>query len=387
MRTTTLLRLGELREELLTWLTDVACPLWQRQGIDADGGGFEEALGANGQRLGAPRRARVQPRQVHAFIQAAALGWRGDARHIARRGMDSFCTRYRRADGLYRTLASHSGAPLDDQALLYDQAFALLGFAAAATALSGAREYESRALALRDVIAAKLSAPGGGFLSSAAAIEARESNPHMHLLEACLAWAQAGTDPSWHQWSEKLVALALNHMVRSDSGAIGEVYTANWLPAPGAPGERLEPGHLFEWAWLLLRSEGPREPNRRDAALRLIAIGETYGVQDGFAVNALNDDLTVLDGRARLWPQTERLKADCLAAALTGAESYWQSALQATECLMRFLRTPLPGLWIDERLVNGEFPNSPAPASSFYHVVGAIAALDSALTQYASGQE
>ena len=43
-----------------------------------------------------------------------------------------------------------------------------------------------------------------------------------------------------------------------------------------------------------------------------------------------------------------------------------------------YLSTPVPGLWRDLRLAGGEIVASPAPASTFYHLVGAIAALDRA---------
>jgi len=36
-------------------------------------------------------------------------------------------------------------------------------------------------------------------------------------------------------------------------------------------------------------------------------------------------------------------------------------------------------LWFDAQLPSGQLLNSPAPASSFYHLVGAIAALNELL--------
>ncbi len=376
---TAVIRLGALRDELVGWLCGVACPLWQSHGIDAASGAFEEVLGADGVARSEFRRARVQPRQVYAFTQAAALGWGGDASSIALRGIEQFLKYYRRDDGLYRTLVSTTGATLDDAALLYDQAFALLGFASAASALDAHEEYEAHARALRNAIATQLSASDGGYLSHAEEPATRESNPHMHLLEACQAWAEVGTDPEWGQWARKLAALATERVVRRDCGAIGEFYDEHWRPAVGTSGRRIEPGHQFEWAWLLLRAKGGDTTRRQQTALRLIEIGESTGVRDGFAINAVNEDGSLLDGQARLWPQTEWLKAVTLAATVTGVDSYWRSAIQAAESLQCYLRTPLAGLWFDVRLPNGEFVAAPAPASSFYHLVAAISALDTAL--------
>jgi mannose-6-phosphate isomerase len=97
------------------------------------------------------------------------------------------------------------------------------------------------------------------------------------------------------------------------------------------------------------------------------------------AVNSLLDDFTVKDANARLWPQTERLKAALLAATLTDAPHYWRMAHSAATSFLPYLQTPVAGLWFDLRQPNGTFLDSPAPASTFYHLVGAILALEGAL--------
>jgi mannose-6-phosphate isomerase len=368
-----------LHARLAHWLVEDAYPIWACCGIDAKNGGFTESLPQNGVALSLARRARVQPRQAYAFAQAPQFGWHGDSAAIVARGMEYFTAHYQREDGLFRTLAAADGAALDERALLYDQAFALLGFAAAATALDARPEYERRALELRQLIEQRLSAADGAFYSSDVREELRESNPHMHLLEACLAWTQVGNDPGWFVWVRRLVDLGLSRFIRAESGAIGENFTPSWRPAPGAAGRRIEPGHQFEWAWLLLRCEGSSPRPVRSAALRLISIGETRGVCNAVAVNALLDDMTVADGRARLWPQTERLKAALLAAEMTDEPQFWSMAQAAAMSLLPYLATRMPGLWFDMRLPSGEMVDSPAPASSFYHLVSAIAELDATL--------
>ena len=88
---------------------------------------------------------------------------------------------------------------------------------------------------------------------------------------------------------------------------------------------------------------------------------------------------TLRDADARLWPQTERLKAALLAATLTGESRYWSTALAAATSLLPYLKTSVPGLWFDIQRPDGSFIDSPAPASSFYHLVGATVALNTAL--------
>jgi mannose-6-phosphate isomerase len=330
-----------------------------------------------------PRRARIHPRQIYSFAQAPGLGWTGDVRQIVQRGTDYFTAHYRRADGLFRTLADVDGAPMDERAVLYDQAFALLGYAAAATALGTRRDFEARALDLRNAIERILRADNGAFHSAETRDGIFESNPHMHLLEACLAWAEIGSDPGWAEWARQLVELALHGFIRAGtgpgSGALGESFTADWRPAPGTAGRIVEPGHQFEWAWLLLRAESRHSGPLRDAALRLVAIGETWGVHNQVAVNALLDDFSVHDPNARCWPQTERLKVALLAAQRTGNEAYWTMAAAAAASLLPYLDTPVAGLWLDLRLPSGELIDSTSPASTFYHLVGAIVALENTL--------
>jgi mannose/cellobiose epimerase-like protein (N-acyl-D-glucosamine 2-epimerase family) len=371
-------RLAPLRGRLLEWLIESACPRWSTSGIDPRNGGFVEALGADGAPLPLPRRVRVQPRQVVAFTGAAALGWRGDVTRIVRDGMEYLHRYYRRADGLYRALIDADGAALDDTALLYDHAFVLLGLEAQARAFDERRACERRALELRGRIERAWRAEGGGFRSGEGDAARRDANPHMHLLEACLAWADTGSDPGWAAWVEEIASIATSRLVNPANGALVETFTPDWRPAAGPDGRRVEPGHQFEWAWLLLRCDRDDAALRRATALKLIESGERHGIHGGFAVNALLDDGTLQDANARFWPQTERVKAALLALELTGDAVHLEHAADAATGLARYLDTDVPGLWLDERLGNGRFKATPAPASSFYHVVGAIAALAAA---------
>jgi mannose/cellobiose epimerase-like protein (N-acyl-D-glucosamine 2-epimerase family) len=372
-------QLAALHARLVDWLVNDAYPLWARYGIDPYNGGFFEALGQDCLGLPFPRRARVHPRQVYSFAQGRAFGWTGEATGIVSRGMEYFTAHYRRGDGLFRALAAVDGTVLDDRALLYDQAFALLGLAAAAAALDARDEFETRALELRSLIERRLSTADGSLRSEESATALRESNPHMHLLEACLAWTGVGNDAGWAAWARRLVELALSRFIRKDSGALGESYTAAWQPAPGLAGRIIEPGHQFEWAWLLMRCEPLHTAALRETALRLLAIGERYGVQHGVAVNALLDDFTVADANARFWPQTERLKAALLAATLTREPHYWSMAHAAAASFFPYLETSVAGLWFDVQQPDGVIVDAPAPASTFYHLVGAIGALNTAL--------
>jgi mannose/cellobiose epimerase-like protein (N-acyl-D-glucosamine 2-epimerase family) len=373
--------LAQARDELKSWLVEAAYPLWFERGIDRVHGGFHESLSQDGQPLAVPRRARVQPRQIYAFAKAGMLGWSGAARVAVEQGLEFQLAKHRRADGLFSTLVGPDGSPLDERPLLYDQAFVLFGLAAAFTALPGRTDLRDIALRLRETLHRELEEPGS-FDARYSNTPRISSNAFMHLFEACLAWHEADGEAAWLVMADEIVRFAMTRFIDPNTGAVREFFNQDWSAAPGLDGRIVEPGHQFEWAWLLLRWSARAECDEaQEVALRLVAVGEKHGVdaQRNAVMNTLLDDLTVKDPVARLWPQTERIKASCEAARATGDESHLRNALAGVSVLKQYLRTPVPGLWRDRMNPEGAFVDEPAPASSFYHIVCAILELDRAI--------
>jgi mannose-6-phosphate isomerase len=295
--------------------------------------------------------------------------------------------RYRRDDGLYRGLIAPDGAVLDDRALLYDQAFVLLGLAESQKVFAARAGVADEARALRALLYCCFKREGPGFESAIdTPLPALSSNAHMHLLEASLACFEADGDPEWLALADEVGELALSRFIDPTTGAMREHFGPTWQPLPGIEGRLLEPGHHFEWAWLLMRWGADRRADAREAAFRLIDIGERHGVRNGVAINAMLDDFSVHDGSARLWPQTERIKAAALAARVTGDDRYWAIAADAADALWRYLQTAVRGTWYDRILPDGRLVEEPAPASSFYHIVGAISELSALLNKGHGGE-
>lgn len=360
---------GELAEQARRfdlWLRTSALPLWWTLGADHEHGGFHELLGQDGRPVRAPRRMRVQARQVHVYASAGLAGWRGPWRQAVDHGLSYLAQRYRRADGLYRTLVDADGQPLNDEAVLYDQAFVLLALASAYS-VDPREAYRTEARALRERVMTAFRHPGGGFRE--AGDRPFQSNPHMHLLEAALAWKEADGGPEWMALAEEIAKLALARFIDREGGFLREFFDETWAPAPGADGRIVEPGHQFEWAWLL------RRVGERQAAQRLFAIGERGVNLAGLAIDEMGEDLSPARSSARLWPQTERVKAALILAGDASDKGYEIAALSAARGLGRYLDASLPGLWLDKAMANGSLVDEPAPASSFYHLAGAIAAL------------
>lgn len=357
--------------ELMRWLLEAAYPVWSTRGLDTVRGGFHERLTLDGEPTNDARRARVQSRQIFAFARASSLGWKGDALGAVHSGLHFFLTHYRRPDGLFRTLVTRDGVAVDDRALLYDQAFALLAFATAAPLVGDDFTLACEGEQLRGAIVKSLKRAGGGFESSLPHGPPLLSNPHMHLLEAALAWLDVGGGSEWRALADELGELALSRLIDPATGMLHESFEDNWIRTQDVVGRLVEPGHQFEWAWLLMRW-GQHRTDAREAALRLIDVAERYGVHRGVTINAIVNDASVHNSAARLWPQTERLKAAALSARLYGESRYWKMTACAAAGLLRYLSTHLPGLWYDCLLPSGEFVEEPARAGNFYHIVGAI---------------
>ncbi|WP_349360309.1 AGE family epimerase/isomerase [Stappia sp.] len=380
------------RDRLRHWLLRESLPLWTSAGVDPATGGFRESLDRRtGAPTAAPTRPRVPPRQIYAVLTGAALGWQGPAEALALRALADYHRRFRVADGTLRPEPVVAGGvrPCD----LYDQAFALFAYAALAEAVPAKRPaMEAEAAHLLATLRERLRHPAGGFQEDAPPRLPLRANPHMHLFEAALAWEAVTEDAAWPALADEIAGLALARFIDAETGALREFFAADWTPMPDETGRIVEPGHQFEWAWLLRRWGLKRD--RQDAlaaARRLFAIGCAHGIcpQRKMAVLSLTDDFAVLDPVARLWSQTEWLKASLAMGEIaeTAAEraACRRQALDAVAALERFLDTETPGTfagaWHDRLGPDGTFVDEPAPASSFYHIVCAISELDAVLAR------
>ena len=368
-------RLRDIHTRLRTWLETSALPLWWTLGADHVRGGYHEVLALDGTVPNEPRRARVQARQSYVYATAGLMGWRGPWKQAALHGLDWFLDKYQRPDGLFRNLVSADGLPLEENARLYDQAFALLAMAQLRSAAPDRLHLESRAEGLLAQLQSSFGNAAGGFVETE--VQTHQSNPHMHLLEAALAWIEAGGGPVWWALAETIVTLCRTRFMDQEGGFVREFFTPDWRPAPLRHGRILEPGHQFEWAWLLERWARLKDDADSHAAALLLWEAGEMGVHTdtGAAVDGIWDDFTGSTGSARLWPQTERLKASLIlsqTASPRQRQAHLRAASSAAQVLLRYLQTDISGLWRDVMSKEGAFADQPAPASSLYHIVCAV---------------
>jgi mannose/cellobiose epimerase-like protein (N-acyl-D-glucosamine 2-epimerase family) len=359
---------------LKRWLFDVALPLWWTEGADRVGGGFHEAIGLDGRPLARPHRARVIARQAFSYCEGGRLGWHGPWREAQRHALDYLRKHFIAADATVVSVVDLAGKISDPRVDLYNQAFALLAYTGGHCTFGEAEGWRRQAVALRTTLERSYAHPLGGFLEHRAGLPQR-SNPHMHLLEAALAWIAVDDDPAWRRMADGIAALCLEKFIDPASGALREFFAVDWSPALGVEGRICEPGHHYEWAYLLDRWARLTKRNKPEAVPRLIAFADSHGVDAarGVAVNAVLADGSVYDPVARLWAQAERIRA-----YLADRRSYDEVAV-AVKGLRRFLATQTQGVWFDQLAQDDTFVFEPARATSLYHIVGAVAELSAAI--------
>jgi mannose-6-phosphate isomerase len=380
-----------LHDQLLGWLRDCALPLWDRHGVDRVAGGYFETLAVDSAGglacAGGVRRGRVVARHLYAFDVGHRIGWESRVSNPVEHGRAYLFAHLYGGDGLFHT-AVHADSRLPAEPFsLYEHAFYLFALARLAAASDAGHSVRSTALLCLDRLRGGWGKVNGGFDEANPPLLPLKSNPHMHLLESALAWIEVSEGAARHPWIElarELVTLCMTSFVDPRSGAIREYFDHEWRPAPGTAGRILEPGHQFEWAWLLFEwaasghVDGASRKAAAAAALRLIEVGEGSGVDQvrGVAINEIWDDMTVKDANAKLWPQTERLKAWCArlvnSRGLAEAELACRKIAAAARGLWQYLCVEPAGLWHEVLTAEGSFAPGPSKASSFYHVVCAI---------------
>lgn len=368
---------GAWRHRVRHWLFEETLPLWSTVGVDDHHGGFHEALGFDAGPLMKPKRMRTMARQVYAFAVAKARGWDGPADSLIAHGIAFMAGNGRTKRGGWVRTLNIDGSVADATEDAYDHACVLLALAHAH--MSGnpdALELGQQTFSFLDAHLedSRLT----GFLETSDGETERRSNPHMHLLEAFMAWYDATGDRTYLRRAARIVDLFRSHFFDVESWTLGEYFDAAWKPAAGERGTWTEPGHHFEWASLLVDFAGRSGQDDLNGFARKLyasAIANGLNRATGLAYGAVSREGLPLDGQSRSWPQTEAVKA-AIALDHTGGPDMKPEIEERVGRLFRWHIDPAPtGLWIDRIDERGRSRATEVPASIFYHLV-------CALTQY-----
>jgi mannose/cellobiose epimerase-like protein (N-acyl-D-glucosamine 2-epimerase family) len=348
-------------------------PLWSTEGWDEGTGGFIDRLDVEGRAdREAPRRVFVQARQIYCYAKAAQMGWYPEGRAIALKGLEHLLTGAKAPDGkpgFVHTLKP-DGSVLDPLRDSYDHAFVLLALATA-YGLDRDAQIRTEIDALCRFIETELRSPHGGVHEGLPVSLPRRQNPQMHLFESMIAAFDATHDLVFQNRAGNFFSLFLANLYDKQRYVLGEYFEEDFSKIEPIS---VEPGHQAEWAWLLKGFERITGcPTARYRGELLASALRYRDEMTGCLVDEGRADGSITRHTRRLWPQTEIAKA-WIAQAESGEEGAADKASAALARLERhYLRHPVAGGWYDQFDRDGTSLVATIPASSFYHVLCAVA--------------
>jgi N-acylglucosamine 2-epimerase/mannose-6-phosphate isomerase len=357
-------------DEAHAFLVKQALPFWSSHGAYPNGC-FVEHLDLAGRPVDPGfTRVRVQARQIYVFSHAQLTGLFPQP-DLCTRAVDFFIrSAWLGAERGWAKLIRRDGTLIDGSSDLYDISFALFALAwryrVAPDPLC--REIAHATL---DFLDRKMKHPLGGYHNDAARSTPRIQNPHMHLAEAMNAWFEASGEDRFLVLAGELVDLLESRFCDPATGALAEFFNEDWTPVQGLQGDIVEPGHQFEWAWIIAHYGRLSGSPRLELMRRLIGSALRHGFDEttGLTVDQVGRDGRLIAASHRLWPQTEALKA-CLAAGEFLHQPAPARIAKILDAIFdRFLRPgPLPGTWIDHYHPNWSLIVDKIPTTSLYHI-------------------
>ena len=360
-------------------LVEHALPFWADRGFDRGRARFRERLDLTGKPLPVPHRSMVQARQIYVFAHAAKLGWFLEGAGLARTAMDSLLAVYGERDGermSFHFSADDDGLPVSRERDAYAHAFML--FALASLLLL---ERDEALLNVVDntiaFIDQRLTDPIHGGLFDALPLSGgtKQQNPLMHLLEAYLFLEVAAPGRGYLERAAGLVALFKHRLFKPEPGVLLEYFEADWTPHADATKAGLfEPGHHFEWTWLLERFGEMSGTDQTAWIEPLYRVARDHGIgPDRLIFDEVDISLRPIRQSHRLWPHAEAIKAAVARDAGGDALAAGFAEEMAGRLLETFLDRPFSGGWIDHIAEDGTPLVDYVPASSLYHLFLAAA--------------
>lgn len=339
----------------------VIVPLWQGPGWNAELALPYEALSPEHRPLPPQRyRAMACARQLYVFSSLI--------------GDPAFPAAAERAADLFRSLQRHfhdaehggwfysidpQGAPLDTRKDLYTHAFIIFACAHYWAKVDDSI-VESALNAALQVVAERFSDGKGLYEANlnqdwTSLNTGPLQNPLMHLAEAFLATLSVREDETV---KAALLALADGMQQRF----IEPVHNVMLEKPCGAVDNWFEPGHQFEWLYLLESSPLLRSGALHASLDRAFDFAEQVGVdlESGAVCGMLAPDGTLRDGTQRIWAQAEYLRALTLRPDnLTRLQRQLQALQQ------QFLHA---GGWYECRDAEGNVSREDMPSTTPYHL-------------------
>ena len=350
------------------FLFDHLLPNWSEHGIDAEQGYSYESLNHDWSRNSVGRlRLLTQCRQLYTFSHACKLKedspWRDKLMPLF-----EFIISHYYLDDRWIFSLNDDLTVKDEQSDAYALAFVLLSFSHYYQ-LSGDQRALSYMKQTHQFLMANMQAKAGGFYEAYPVdlTQVRRQNPHMHLLEGYIAAYQASQDAQYKQSIEFLLSLAHEHFYDKNSRTLREFFTNDWQIHPEI-GHQVEPGHHFEWVWLLYQAyQICPDPVHLELAQQLFSTGTRHGMsEDGGIYNQIDANTYVpLDEEKRIWPITEYLKA--ITVMPIGKEEKQLRLAKALEFMQQHYLLE-DGRWNEYLDKENNAKDFPLPGTSSYHI-------------------
>ncbi|WP_299364508.1 AGE family epimerase/isomerase [uncultured Paracoccus sp.] len=380
---------SEARPDL--WLYQDAMPFWVERAQDRRHGGFFDRLSADGARYAEDAKTTlVQARMLFTCAHARLHGGGSECVDGAEAAL-AFLTDHLRdsSDGGFFRAVGRDGSRAAPAANLvkdaYDHSFVLLGLAAW---LRLGASPAARALidTTFDWLHGTLFDPAtGGYHEDDRVTRPaepyplpRRQNPHMHLFEALLALYETTGEARWLDHARRILGVFEAYFFDAETGSLREFLDRDLGPAPPPAGLIREPGHQFEWVWLLHRYAALTGDHRfDDHATALYRFGWTHGTHrgggfDGAVYDEIDPSGAPITTSMLLWPQTEGIKAHLARAESAGERDGVARARHLSAMLFRNYISPDRPIWRNQIDLDSRTLQPDAPTRLLYHVAMAV---------------
>jgi mannose/cellobiose epimerase-like protein (N-acyl-D-glucosamine 2-epimerase family) len=350
--------------------------------------GWDEARGRSVERLQADltpapigyRRGMVAGRQLFFFSHAYRLTmdpiFEDRARRLYADLLDHF---WDKTHGGWYFSVDDDNAVHDTTKDLYGHAFIMFGLAHYAAIFSDADAF-NWIEQTNELVFRHFRLPGGWFAPSTTrdwVILGRnlEQNPHMHLLETYLSAYDVTRDEAFLKCATEIMSIYTELLRTRDGSKVLEHFDENGQPA-AARGNLIEPGHLYEWYWLVNEyADIAGLPAYRAACAPIVHWVNRWGGDSdaGGIYDVVDSNGNVVSHRKRMWPVTECIKAFVTLVRISGSEqskgslTQWITFIQEKYCTK-------DGAWHEYLNRNLRPDCDYLPLSTPYHV--AMAALE-----------
>lgn len=342
-------------------------PNWVNYGLSPQGYSYE-SLALNWTHNPVGRiRLLTQCRQLYTLSHASELGYlKGFEEQI--RSLFNFTVDHYFVEGRWIFSRNDNLDLLDQKSDAYALAFVLLSFSHyhRLTGDQTALEYINQT---EQFLVTNMRHPKGGFYE-AFPIEphvTRRQNPHMHLLEGFVAAYHATKEAKYLKHIEDMCELAHLYFVEPKTQTLREFFKSN-LTLDDESGHLVEPGHHFEWVWLLHQTY---QITGRQQDLKLAAqlwhSATQFGMADnGGIINSFDGNTgKAVDAEKRIWPITEYLKACCV-ISISNEERF-----ERIEAALAFMQTHYfldNGRWVEYLDTHNNSKGFPLPGTTGYHI-------------------